>query len=772
MSKYNIENDPNKHLEASKYKNPIPSRDIILKYLKDIKFPTNIDNIAYALELSKKSQLEGLTSRLNAMVRDRQLKKDKFYFSLPEFKSIFITSKVKADNDGRLKIFCNKQRKDIYINSSYSKMLFVGDEIKAKIIGLNFKGYLEAQIISILKRNTTKITGYYYSEFDSHFLKPINKSINKPITLFPPTEEIEQNAILQAKIVLQPSISSPAVAKIEKVIEDVSPVKEALLIASKKYDLIEQFSNKAIQHLNKIDEKVTLDGRVDLRNLDFVTIDGEDAKDFDDAVYATKTKSGSWKLYVAIADVSNYVRKDSGLDLDVRKRSTSVYFPGYVIPMLPEKLSNELCSIQPNVDRYTLVCEMNVSAKGKLSRYKFYSAVIQSKARLTYTKVANLLENKENTITKETPHLVPSLFALYDLYKILRIARDERGAIDFDTVETQILLNQFNHIESIIPRYRNDAHKLIEECMLMANVAAAKFVLKHKKGAPFRVHGEPKEQRMLALKKYLGSQGIQIYADNKGKITPQSISNILTANKHHKNYDEIQLMTLRSMNQAIYTPDNIGHFGLALKEYAHFTSPIRRYPDLIIHRVIKSIINEYKYGGVEYSPSELATICDNASYQERNADGASKQVENWLKCYFMKQHLGKTFEAKIAHINGLGIFAELKDMYIEGLIHVSKIKGDYYVFDEDKSVLVGRRTNRIFKINQKILVKVIKADTDNIYIDFELVNNNGNNEIIHTDSTKENENSNKKKKRRRKRRNNYKKGFIKKKKVKNNDNTK
>ncbi len=724
MSKYNIQNDPNKDLEAQKYENPIPSREVILKYVNDTKLPVSIESIADALEIHKKSLFEGLVNRLGAMVRDGQLAKDKSYFSSLNAKPIYLTSKVSADRDGRLELFSHYLNTKVVIIPKQAKMLFVGDEVNAKVLGINKRSRIEAEIKSIVSRPQKTITGYYYKSFDGHFLKPISKNSSLVVTLLPPPVKLEPEALIEAEIIIQPSLSAPAVAKFTKEIEQVSPVKEAMMLASKKYDLIEEWSKKATKYVDNISEDIIVGDRVDLRSMDFVTIDGEDAKDFDDAVYAHQTKTGGWKLYVAIADVSNYVQKDSALDLDAKRRSTSVYFPGYVIPMLPEKLSNGLCSLQPKVDRYSLVCEMNISAKGKLTRTKFYSAVINSKARLTYTEVVKLLGKKANTIVENNPELVPGLFELHDLYHVLHAARQERGAIDFDTVETQIILDEHNHIESIVPRHRNDAHRLIEECMLMANVATANFMIKHKKPSPFRVHGEPKEDKMEALKKYLSLHGVHLAYGKNGKVTPQALAKMLESVKGRDDYDDIQIMTLRSMNQAVYSIDNEGHFGLSYKEYTHFTSPIRRYPDLVVHRLIKSIIKEYKLGGIDYEKYDLANICDNASLQERNADGASKQVEGWLKCFFMKDYVGQVLDAKIVHLNGLGLFAELKDMYIEGLIHVSKIPGDYYIFDEQKGILIGKRTHKIYKIGQDIVIRVSRVDLENTHIDFEIFDPN------------------------------------------------
>ncbi|AJC49367.1 ribonuclease R [Allofrancisella guangzhouensis] len=720
MSKYSINNDPNKDLEAQKYENPIASREMILQYIKDTQLPVSADNVALALEINKKSLFEGLVNRLGAMVRDGQLVKDRSYYSLPDMKDIYVTSKITVDRDGRLEIFSHALNTKVSVLSSQAKMLMMGDEITAKVLGVNKKGKIEAEIKSVVSRAQKFITGYYYKSFDGHFLRPISKNISGDIVLLPPRQKIEQDSLIEAEIIVQPSINSAAVAKFKQEVEAISPVKQAMMVATKKFDLVEQWSKKTLAYLDTLSDDVVIKGRVDLRKFNFVTIDGEDAKDFDDAVFASKTKTGGWKLFVAIADVSNYVQKDSALDLDAKRRSTSVYFPGFVIPMLPEKLSNGLCSLQPNVDRYSLVCEMNISSIGKLTRYKFYSAVINSKARLTYTEVAKMLDKKQNSILENTPELVPDIFALYDLYKVLHIARDQRGAIDFDTIETQIILDEHNHIQSIIPRQRNDAHRLIEECMLVANVAAAKFVIKNKKTSPFRVHSEPKEDKMDTLKKYLSRHGIHLSYGKDGKVTPKALAQMLESIKSRPDYEDIQMMTLRSMNQAVYSIDNVGHFGLAYDEYTHFTSPIRRYPDLVVHRIIKSIINEYNHGGCDYKSSELANICDNASFQERNADGASKQVEDWLKCYFMQDYIGHILEAKITHINGLGLFVELKDMFIEGLVHVSTIPGDYYIFDESKDILIGRRNHKVFKIGQDVTIRVIRADLESIHIDFEL----------------------------------------------------
>ena len=722
---YSIENDPNKKEEAEKYDNPIPSREYILKVLADFKYPVLFESISNALALKKAKQLTALEYRLAAMVRDAQIKQDGYYFRPIDQIDHIVTGVVRVQNDGTTTVSSSDKKQTVYIHRQYAKIVLDGDIVCACILGINHKGKIEARIDSIVKRNTKSVIGRYCNQLDTHIIQPVSKTMPKNILLTQPNEVIEPNTLIKAKIIVQPSQFGPAVASLIETIEEQSPILTAISIASKKHNLVEEWSNKTRKTISKLPKNVLkndLHDRIDLREMPFVTIDGEDARDFDDAVYARKSSTGGWKLYVAIADVSYYVKPDSALDKEAQLRSTSVYFPGYVIPMLPEELSNELCSLKPKVDRLSLVCEMNVSKVGKLTRHKFYSAVINSHARLTYNQVNDLLTNNSGDIVLNKSHLIHHLNCLNELYKSLSAQRKNRGAIDFDTVETQILLDKNQHISSITPRHRNDAHRMIEECMLLANVAAAKFITKNKADAPFRVHNKPTDIKVKDLKSYLQPLGIA-FNISKGGIKPKDYAEMLSSVKGRDDFNNIQLMSLKSMNQAIYTHDNNGHFGLAFNEYTHFTSPIRRYPDLLTHRTIKYILQEKKLGAQSYTRSQLDQLCTHASEQERNADSASKDVEKWLKCHFLQNRIGDVFSATIVHITGFGMFVELTENYIEGLVHIASISGDYYIFDEQKHQLIGKNSKKTYTLGQQLQVQLIRADMEGGHIDFEIAIN-------------------------------------------------
>ncbi|MCP1365836.1 ribonuclease R, partial [Halomonas sp. BBD48] len=479
--------------------------------------------------------------------------------------------------------------------------------------------------------------------------------------------------------------------------------------------------------------------RIDLRDFPLVTIDGEDAKDFDDAVCAWKTRSGSWKLIVAIADVSHYVRPGTALDEEAHVRGNSVYFPGQVVPMLPELLSNGLCSLNPEVDRLTLVCEMNISKSGAISRYKFYEAVIRSHARLTYTQVGEMLESPDSPEGQELcqryESLVPSLKNLHELYKLLRLSRGERGAIDFETTETQILFNSERKIETIVPRSRNDAHKLIEECMLAANVATARFLDKHDLPALYRIHEPPAPERLDKLRLFLNELGLTLGGGDDP--TPQDYQQLREVIKDRPDADIIQTVMLRSMSQAVYSPHNEGHFGLAYPAYAHFTSPIRRYPDLLVHRAIRSVIRgprqtstvqraegapvEKPSKWCPYTFEQMVELGEHCSMTERRADDATRDVTDWLKCEFMSDKVGEVFEGTIASVTQFGIFVRLDEVYVEGLVHVTSLPSDYYHYEAEKHRLKGERGGISYRLGDGVTVQVARVDLDERKIDFELV---------------------------------------------------
>ena len=721
--KYRIENDPNKLSEAKKYQNPIPSRTVILNYLKDLKQPTVFENIAKALSLSYSRQLNALTRRINAMIRDKQLVKNHHYFCPFGQVTKNIIGRVSIqDNFTKIVSFRDAKVSALLI-CNQAKIVFDGDIICAYILGLNKDRLLEAKIEKIIERNTHEIIGRYSKKLDTHFVHPISKSMPRHILLQPPEKVVKQNSLVKANIIIQPSFLGPAVAALGEVIEENSDLLTTISLTNKKYDIVNNFSKETLRVTKKFPTSVLnkeFSDRKDLRHLPFVTIDDEDAKDFDDAVYAHKSTTGGWKLYVAIADVSHYVKYSGILDKEAQRRSTSVYFPNYVIPMLPEVLSNEICSLKPKVDRLAIVCEMNVSKNAQLTRYRFYSAVINSKAKLSYNEVSILLKCGEHNLHQSIIALMPSILNLHDLYRSLASARRRRGAIDFDIVKTSILLDEDQCTRSIIPKYRNVAHKIIEECMLIANLAAAKLFAKHKVVAPYRVHHIPSKIKVKELKIYLKNLGIDFAP--RGSITPKMYAVLLETVKDRHDFSNIQLACLKSMKQAIYTTSNHGHFGLAYKMYTHFTSPIRRYPDLLTHRIIKSILGEEKLGAKVYDINELEELCLYASIKERNADAASNEVEKWLKCNFLRGKIGDILTATITNITRYGLFIELHDVYIEDLISVSSINDDYYIFDDIRCIFTGRMNKKVYAIGTQIQVKITQVNLEDRKVNFVLVN--------------------------------------------------
>ncbi|KKM25888.1 hypothetical protein LCGC14_1590450, partial [marine sediment metagenome] len=449
-----------------------------------------------------------------------------------------------------------------------------------------------------------------------------------------------------------------------------------------------------------------------------ITIDGEDARDFDDAVHAEKLKSGSWRLWVAIADVSSYVQPKTPLDKDAQERATSVYFPSQVIPMLPEALSNGLCSLNPDVDRLCMVCEMVVNPEGKLESHKFHQAVMNSKARLTYNKVAAILVDGDKALREQYAAVLPGLETMYDLFKAMLKAREERGAIDFEMTETQFIFDENRKLKTIEPRERNDAHRLIEEFMVAANVSAAQFILKHELPALFRVHETPAEEKLASLREFLGELGLTLGGGDEPQ--PEHYASLLR--NAHKRPDAhlIQTVMLRSLKQAVYSPDNVGHFGLSLEAYAHFTSPIRRYPDLQVHRAIRHIISRKKKSTWPATHDEMVKLGEHCSMASRRADEATRDVSDWLKCEFMQERVGEVHEGVISGVTSFGIFVELSDMYIEGLVHVTSLKNDYYQFDAAGHRLMGERTRKVYRLGDKVDVKVMRVDLDEKKIDLEL----------------------------------------------------
>ena len=613
-------------------------------------------------------------------------------------------------------------------------MYFHGDKVLAQKAGMDRKGRREARIVRLIQPRSAAIVGRFHVDSGMAFVIADDKRITQEILIASEDRNgARQGDVVVVELTRRPGRFVKAAGKVTEVLgKQMAPGME-IEIALRNYDLPHTWSAAIEKKLRRIPDEVTESdkvGRVDLRDLPLVTIDGEDARDFDDAVYAEAKPSGGWRLWVAIADVSYYVRTDSALDTEARARGNSVYFPSQVIPMLPEKISNGLCSLNPHVDRLCMVAEMTVSARGKLSGYKFYPAVMHSHARFTYTQVAAMLEG--GPIAPEHEALFPHLQCLQSLYLALDEQRAERGAIAFETIETQFIFNEQRKIDKIVPRARNQAHKIIEECMILANVSAAKFVKKHKGEILYRVHESPSEQKLANFKEFLAERGLSMGGGLEP--TPADYQNVMLQIADRPDAELIQVMLLRSMRQAIYTPDNEGHFGLALEEYAHFTSPIRRYPDLVLHRVIRYLLAKEKGeanekwtpdGGYHYQLDELDKLGEECSTTERRADEATRDVSDWLKCEFMQDHVGDTFEAVIASVTNFGLFVRLNDLFIDGLVHISSLGSDYYQFDPMRQRLIGEHTGQIYQVGDPVTVKVAAVNLDDRQIDLVMIGDSG-----------------------------------------------
>lgn len=747
--------DPYADREAKKYDNPIPSREFITELLTKARRPMSHPQLSTELGLVSEEQIEALRRRLRAMERDGQLVHTRRGgYGLAD-KMDLLAGRVSGHRDGYGFLSPDDGSEDLYLHNRQMRKLFDGDRAMVRVSGLDHRGRREASVVEVLEHNTQMLVGRYVDDNGVGYLIPENNKISQDLLIAAEDRAGAENGqYVQAQIIQQPSKGRPRGRIVEVLGEHMAPGME-IEVAIRSYDIpnlwpdgVEAEAARFGAQVNEADKH----HRVDLRHLPLVTIDGEDARDFDDAVYCEPKKGGGWRLYVAIADVSHYVQPGTGLDIEGHKRGNSVYFPQQVVPMLPEALSNGLCSLNPQVDRLAMVCEMTVSAKGKLSGYQFFEAVIQSHARLTYNQVGALLDAPESAagqqLTRQYPDLVGHLFELYNLYQGLRGARTERGAIDFETTETRIMFGKDRKIDQIVPVVRNDAHKLIEECMLCANVATARFLEKLKIPALYRVHQGPKEKKLVNLRAFLGELGLNLPGGEKP--TPEDYQRLLQQIGDRPDASVIQTMMLRSLSQAVYTPANEGHFGLAYAAYAHFTSPIRRYPDLLVHRAIRSVIRDK--GGllskvkslfgksgkapvirVEGAPSlnasqsypyDLAAMLalgEHCSLTERRADEATRDVNAWLKCEYMRDHIGDEFVGVISAVTGFGLFVELQGIHTEGLVHVTALQGDYYHFDVAKQRLTGERTRVTYRLGDELRVKVVRVDLDERKIDFELV---------------------------------------------------
>ncbi|AYO10621.1 ribonuclease R [Vibrio campbellii] len=730
----NIPNDPFADRESKNYENPIPSREFILEFLEEAGVPMNRNDLFEALKLKGEEQYEGLRRRLRAMERDGQLVFTRRQcYALPE-KLEMVKGYVIGHKDGhgwvRPEGSVGKDN-DIVLPHHQMKHIIHGDYVLVQPTDNSKRGRREGRLVRVLEERNTQIVGRFFLEYGYSYVVPDDSRISQDILI--PNEHkagARMGNVVVIEITDRGSRSRGMMGKVVEVLgENMAPGMETQ-IAIRTHQIPHDWPEAVDKQIENLGEEVPEEakvGRVDLRDLPLVTIDGEDARDFDDAVYCEKKKSGGWRLWVAIADVSYYVRTDSALDKEAINRGNSVYFPSQVVPMLPEVLSNGLCSLNPQVDRLCMVCEMTISDTGKLSGYKHYEAVMNSHARLTYNKVGAILEGDEE-LRMRYHAVVPHLEELHAMYKVLKEARDNRGAIEFETVEAKFIFNADRKIESIEPVIRNDAHKIIEECMILANIASASYVEKAKEPALYRVHESPGELRLQGFRDFLSELGL----DLKGGLepSPTDYADLVKQIAERQDKELIQTMLLRSMKQAVYNADNAGHFGLALKRYAHFTSPIRRYPDLLLHRAIKYLIakeegrNQDRWtptGGYHYSFDDMDFYGEQCSMTERRADDATREVADWLKCEYMQDHVGDELDGVIANVTSFGFFVRLTELHIDGLVHISTLANDYYQFDPIGQRLIGESFGNIYRLGDAVKVKVLAVNLNDKQIDFELI---------------------------------------------------
>ena len=601
-----------------------------------------------------------------------------------------------------------------------------GDRIAARISGTDQRGRPEGAVVQVLERGTTEIVGRLYDESGISYVVPDNPRIAHRVLV--PREhlgEAHAGQIVLVKLIEQPSRNSQPLGHVVRVLgEHAAPGMETQ-IAIHSHSLPFEFPAAAVQQAESFGRVVSAAakrGREDLRELPLVTIDGEDARDFDDAVWCEQVRGG-WRVIVAIADVGSYVAPKSALDQEAQHRGTSVYFPNQVLPMLPEALSNGLCSLNPGVDRLTLACEMKVNASGKITKARFFEAVMRSAARLTYTRVAAYLANATASVDSEVAAQGGQLVQLYAVFKALHAARTQRGALDFDAPELKVRFDERGRIAAFLEQPRNDAHRLIEECMIAANVQAAKFLKKHRMPTLYRVHGQPEADRLQQLRQFLTGFGIQLPHDRD--LEPKDLSAVLQQVVGNEEAHLIQTVTVRSLPQAVYQPANLGHFGLALKEYVHFTSPIRRYPDLLVHRAIRHVLRGRSASSFEYDQAKMAQLGQQSSFTERRADEATRDAMLWLKCEYMKDKLGEEFDALVTGVVDFGLFVQAKGLQIDGLVHVSSLGADYFSRDRSGFRMVGARSGRVFRLGDHLRVRLVNVVIDERKIDFELAEPRG-----------------------------------------------
>jgi ribonuclease R len=708
--------DPYLEREREQYEHPLPSREFIMQILAGQGGPVGEEELLQLLHIETHEE-ELFSRRLRAMERDGQIMRNRKRAICVVDKLDLVKGKVQGHQDGFGFLVPENGSPDMFLSEKEMHKVLHGDVVMVRQSGVDRRGRPEAKIVEVLERANNRVVGRLYEEHGIRFIVAENRRISQDILVAPgESGGAKAGQVVVLEILQHPDKHAQPIGRIVEVLGNYADPGMEIEIALRKHDLPHEFPRDAEKQAKQISPLVSAgdwEGREDIRSLPLVTIDGETARDFDDAVYCAPEKGG-YRLVVAIADVSHYVQTNDALDREAILRGNSIYFPRRVIPMLPEELSNGLCSLNPQVDRLCMVCDMRINSKGEIGKYRFYPSVMHSKARLTYTQVAEMLAQPDGDLAKSNAAILPHLQHLYELFLKLLKAREKRGAIDFETVETQMIFTDQGKIERIVPVVRNDAHKLIEECMLAANVCAAGYLHEHQHTVLYRIHQGPTPEKLEALREFLGEFGLQL----GGGDEPQAgdYAKLLKSIKGRPDHGLLQTVMLRSLRQAKYEPENIGHFGLGYEAYTHFTSPIRRYPDLLVHRAIKAVLH-----GKQYKPArKWAELGAHCSMTERRADDATRDVEAWLKCFYMRDHLGSVFSGTVSSVTNFGMFVSLDDLYVEGLVHISELGKDYYQFDAARHQLLGERTGQRYRLGDRVQVRVVKVDMESTKIDFVL----------------------------------------------------
>jgi ribonuclease R len=716
--------DPFKAREAEKYASPIASREYLLEVMRSVGAPMSYEDFLEQLQYQDPEQQEALRRRLKAMLRDGQAILNRQQRYLPVNQDDLISGRVVANSDGFgfLVPDVADDKGDIFLNHRVMRSLLHGDRAVVRVSGVDHKNRREGVLVEVLERAHTEIVGRLQEDNGIYLVKPENNRLH--LHFLVPEKSLhgaKVGQMVRLRIVEQPTAKHDPIAEVLEVLVEGTGVQQAIAMAIHTYHLPEAWPDAVLQAIAQMQEEVAENAkteakRKDLRQLPFVTIDGEDAKDFDDALYVELRPRG-FRLWVAIADVAYYVTPDSALDQEAFKRGTSVYFPGKVLPMLPDILSNGLCSLKPKVDRLAMVAELWFDQSGQMKRSTFYPAVIHSQARLTYTQVAAWLEAD---FPAEQQALQKPLRDLETLYRLLNAARKARGALDFDTVESRFLFNDQGEVVGLVPVQRKISHGMVEECMIAANIAAARFLKRHKIPALYRVHEPPDKQKLEDLKKFLLEMGFPA-TFKKHKPEPKEFAELLRLASERPDAHWLQTRLLRALTQAVYSGDRtLGHFGLALEDYAHFTSPIRRYPDLLVHRAIRFVLTRSPFQKYRYQEADMKTFGDHCSMTERRADEATRDVTAVLKCQYMQDKLGEVFEGVVVSVTSFGLFVEMDEVYIEGLIHISNLGAEFYHFDPVQQVLIGERSGHSYRMGDVVTVQVARVSVEERKIDLAL----------------------------------------------------